>query len=359
MEQKWRAALVLPETTIDNALKVLDDTGLRLVMVVDAAGYLLGTITDGDIRRALLRRIDLGTPITEVMNPHPRIAHAEDSREALLATMEKYALLHIPIVDREGRIVGLETYHHALAPQIHANWVFLMAGGFGTRLRPLTDDCPKPMLPVGGKPILESILDNFIAAGFRRFYISVHYLAETIMAHFGDGSHWGVTIRYIEVSSPLGTGGALGLLPEVDAHPVIIMNGDVLTQLDFNALLDFHIDQQAALTLCVREYEMQVPFGVVEGESTKVNKIVEKPVHRFFVNAGIYVVSPEVVQYAHPPRRLDMPDLVDGLLGLKSKVSMFPIHEYWLDVGRPEDYARAQPNELNSSRAITSSPART
>jgi dTDP-glucose pyrophosphorylase len=349
MEQNWRGAVVPPDTTIDDALKVLDDTGLRLVMVANADGRLLGMVTDGDIRRALLRRVELGAPITEVMNPHPRIAHVGDSRDALRATMEKYSLLHIPIVDGKGRVVGLETYHHVLAPQIRENWVFLMAGGFGTRLRPLTDDCPKPMLPVGGKPILESILLSFIAAGFRRFYISVHYLAEKIKEHFDDGSRWGVTIRYIEESSPLGTGGALGLLPEVDVNPVIIMNGDVLTQLDFNALLDFHVAQQAALTLCVREYEMQVPFGVVEGDETRVNKIVEKPVHRFFVNAGIYVVSPKVVQYTHPPRRLDMPDLVDELLGLESKVSMFPIHEYWLDVGRPEDYASAQPSELKSS----------
>jgi NDP-sugar pyrophosphorylase family protein len=198
------------------------------------------------------------------------------------------------------------------------------------------------MLLVEGKPILQSILERFAAAGFRYFYISVYYLADQIKAHFGDGARWGVTIRYVEETSPLGTAGALGLLPEVGELPVIVMNGDVLTHLDLNAMLDFHNAQQALLTLCVREYEMHVPFGVVEGLETQVTHIVEKPVHRFFVNAGIYVVAPEVIRRVRPPRRIDMPDLVDSLIAEQQKVSMFPIHEYWLDVGRPDDYARAQ-----------------
>lgn len=342
MQQTWRDALVTPEATMGQVLRVLDDAGIRMVMVADATDRLLGVVTDGDIRRALLRRVDLDAKISEVMNSHPHTAKVGESRESIRAKMEHHSLLHVPILDNDGRIVGLETYHHLTASPVRDNWVFLMAGGFGTRLRPLTDDCPKPMLPVGGKPILQSILESFVAAGFHRFYISVHYLSELIKTHFGDGSRWGVTIRYVEETTPLGTGGALGLLPEVDVEPVIVMNGDVLTQLDFNALMDFHLAQQSAMTICVREYEMQVPFGVVEGEDTTVRKIVEKPVHRFFVNAGIYVVSPKVVRHTHPPRRLDMPDLIEEMIGRSNRVSMFPIHEYWLDVGRPDDYASAQ-----------------
>lgn len=342
MQHKWREVLVRPGATLGQALKVIDAAGMRLVMVADENERLLGVITDGDIRRALLRRLDLNADVSQVMNRHPHTADVGESRESMRAMMEHHSLLHVPILDSQGRIVGLETYHHVTAAPVRDNWVFLLAGGFGTRLRPLTDDCPKPMLPIGGKPILQSILENFIAAGFRNFYISVHYLPELIKSHFGDGSRWGVTIRYVEETSPLGTAGALGLLPEFDDEPVIVMNGDVVTQLDFNALMDFHFAHQSAMTVCVREYEMQVPFGVVEGEGTAVTKIVEKPLHRFFVNAGIYVVAPEVVRHAYPPRRLDMPDLIEQMIDRSFQVSMFPIHEYWLDVGRPDDYATAQ-----------------
>ena len=342
MESTWNSVLVAPQDSLDQALRVLDNGGLRLVLVVDAAGKLSGIVTDGDVRRALLKRVSLSDPVATVMNPRPRPALAGASRETLRQMMEQHSLLHVPLVNAEGELVGLETYRDLLAAPLRDNWVFLMAGGFGTRLRPLTDACPKPMLMVGGKPMLESILENFINAGFRRFYISVHYLAEQIKRHFGDGSRWGVTIRYVEEDTPLGTGGALGLLPELADRPVLMMNGDVLTQLDFNALHDFHVKQEAALTLCVREYDMQVPFGVVTGEDTRVTGIVEKPVHRFFVNAGIYVVSPEVVELTRPPRRLDMPDLVRDLVAQGRKVAMFPIHEYWLDIGRPDDFARAQ-----------------
>ena len=224
-----------------------------------------------------------------------------------------------------------------------------MAGGFGTRLSPLTDSCPKPMLLVNGRPILESILRNFIAAGFRRFYISVHYLPEIIKSHFGDGSRWGVVIRYIEESTPLGTGGALGLLPELDEAPIIVRNGDVLTQLDFNALLDFHLTQSTSMTLCVRQHEFQMPFGVVEGTDTKVTKITEKPVQQYMINAGIYVISPRVLRLIEPSRRIDMPDLVQELLTQEFHISMFLIHEAWIDVGRPDDYVRAQRSITNSN----------
>jgi len=338
----WRQILVTPEATLSEALRVLDGGGLRLVMVVDSFDRLLGILTDGDVRRALLNRIGLEAPVCTVMNPRPRTALVGLPKEVLRTLMETNSLLHIPLVDAGGVLQGLEIYHHLLATPRRDTPVFLMAGGFGTRLRPLTDDCPKPLLNVGGKPILESILESFIAAGFCRFFISVHYLAERIKQHFGDGDRWGVSVRYVEEETPLGTGGALGLLPDLGEKPVLVMNGDVLTQLDPVALLDFHQSQQAAMTLCVREYDMQVPFGVVEGVDMHVTSIVEKPVHRFFVNAGVYVVSPEVLARTRPPCRMDMPDLVQSLLASGRKVAMFPIHEYWLDIGRPADFTRAQ-----------------
>lgn len=342
MDTLWKSSVVSTTSSSEEALRVLDASGLRIVLVLDPEGRLVGVVTDGDIRRALLNRLDFSMPVTHLMNAHPLSAPMDTRREVLRQMMEERSLLHIPLLDDAGCVVALETLQDLLHARIQDNWVFLMAGGFGTRLRPLTDSCPKPLLPVGGKPILESIIESFIAAGFRNFLISVHYLADHIKDYFQDGSRWNATIRYIEEETPLGTGGALGLLPTPMDRPIVMMNGDVLTRLDFNALLDFHLEQRAKLTLCVREYDMQVPFGVVQGEDSCVTGIVEKPVHRFFVNAGVYVVAPETIARAHPPRRLDMPDLVNQLLADGEKVAMFPIHEYWLDIGRPDDFERAQ-----------------
>lgn len=339
MKQIWRKVVLDPEATLRQAIKVLADVGIRIVVVADTSDRLLGVLTDGDIRRALLRQVDMEAKISEVMNSRPQTAKVGESRESIRAKMEHHSLLQLPIVDHEGRIVGLEAYHQQTTTPVRDNWVFLMAGGLGTRLRPLTDNCPKPMLLVGGKPILERILEGLISAGFHRFYISIYYLPKMIKAHFGDGSRWGVTILYVEEHTPLGTGGALALLPEVGSEPILVMNGDVLTYLDFNALIDFHLTQQPALTICVREYEFQVPFGVVEGNGILVTKIVEKPIHRFFVNAGIYVLSSEVVCRNHQPRCISMPDLIEEMISRSDRVTMFPIHEYWLDVGRPDDYA--------------------
>ncbi len=346
MTKAWKEIVVGPDLSLGEALKVLDGGGLRLVLVADQSGHLLGTLTDGDVRRALLRQVTLTCPVAKAMNDSPRAGRLVDAREGLRELMDRHGVLHIPLLDAEGRLAGLETHRDLQRQSEQDACVFLMAGGFGTRLRPLTDDCPKPMLRVGGRPILEAIMERFIAAGFRRFFISVHYLPARIKEYFGDGSRWGVTLNYIEEESPLGTGGALGLLPDIGDQPVILMNGDVLTQLDFGALLDFHCARKSALTLCVREYDMQVPFGVVDGDGERVTGIVEKPLHRFFVNAGIYVVSPDVIARTRPARRLDMPDLVDAMIHENAIVSMFPVHEYWIDVGRPDDFEIAQQGPL-------------
>jgi dTDP-glucose pyrophosphorylase len=343
MVADWKKILLSPHASAEKALQVLDEGGLRLVMVVDDTLKLLGTLTDGDIRRALLRHVDISkSSVADIMHSTPRTAFVGSSRGQIRHQMEMHSLLHIPLIDSEGTLQGLEIYQEPTAQRLRHNWVFLMAGGFGKRLKPLTDHCPKPMLQVGGKPMLQTILEGFIAAGFHRFCISVHYLPETIKNHFGDGRKWGVTIVYVEEDQPLGTGGALGLLPDTGSLPVIMMNGDILTKLDFNALLDFHESQQAELTLCVREYDMQVPFGVVEGNGSTVLGITEKPQHRFFVNAGIYVVTQAAIARTIPARRVDMPDLIKEIIAEQRQVSMFPIREYWLDIGRPEDFDTAQ-----------------
>jgi dTDP-glucose pyrophosphorylase len=341
--KQWESTLIGPETSLETAIETLDREALRIVMVVNAERRLLGTLTDGDLRRALLKHLPLATHVGEVMCKTPRTATRDWSRERILADMEKYQLLQLPVIDQEGRVIGLETLHDLLHKRHRDNPVFLMAGGFGTRLRPLTHNCPKPLLKVGEKPILELILESFINAGFHRFFISTHYMPEMIREHFGDGSRWGVSIRYIHEEEPLGTGGALGLLPhdEIDL-PLFMMNGDLLTTLNFQNLLEFHQDHAGVATMCVREYEHCVPYGVIQSEGHRICSMVEKPVYRFFINAGIYLLSPELVKSVAPGTRIDMPTLLEREIADGKDVNMFPVHEYWLDIGRMEDFQRAQ-----------------
>jgi dTDP-glucose pyrophosphorylase/predicted transcriptional regulator len=341
--KQWQLTLISPESSMEEAIATLDRVAVRIVMIVDQERRLLGTLTDGDVRRALLKQRPLNTPVREIMCTTPRTATREWSKDRVLAVMEKYQLLQLPVLDQDDRVIGLETLHDLLNKQLKDNPVFLMAGGFGTRLRPLTHNCPKPLLKVGDKPILELILENFISSGFHRFFISTHYMPEMIREHFGDGSRWGVSIRYIHEEEPLGTGGALGLLPhdEIDL-PLFMMNGDLLTTLDFQNLLEFHQDHTGVATMCVREYEYCVPYGVIQSEGHRICSMVEKPVQRFFINAGIYLLSPELVKSVAPGTRVDMPTLLEREIDAGQDVNMFPVHEYWLDIGRMEDFQRAQ-----------------
>ncbi|MFK5734565.1 nucleotidyltransferase family protein [Pseudomonas urmiensis] len=341
--KQWQSVLLSPDTSLEDAIAVLDREALRIVIVTDDQRRLLGTLTDGDVRRALLRHQPLSTPLREVMHVTPQVAERGWSKERMLSVMEKFQLLQLPVVDADRNVVGLETLHGLLNKRHMDNPVFLMAGGFGTRLHPLTHTCPKPLLKVGDKPILELIMQGFINAGFHRFFISTHYMPEMIREYFGDGSNWGVSIRYVHESEPLGTGGALGLLPhdEIDS-PLFLMNGDLLTNLDFQNLLRFHDEHAGLATMCVREHEYQVPYGVIQSEGHRILSMVEKPVQRFFINAGIYLLSPELVKSIKPGTRIDMPTVLENSIAQGDVVNMFPIHEYWLDIGRMEDFQRAQ-----------------
>lgn len=347
--KQWRDALVNRDASLEQAIEVLDKAALRIALVVDEADVLLGTLTDGDVRRALLRHLSLDTPVHEVMNTNPKTAREDWTESRILAVMEQYEVLQLPRVDNDQRVVGLANLHDLLNKHRHDNPVFLMAGGFGTRLRPLTNNCPKPMLKVGDKPILEQILQNFVDAGFHRFYISTHYMPEVIRSHFGNGEKWGVSITYIHEDEPLGTGGALGLLPhdEIDL-PLFLMNGDLLTSLNIHSFLEFHENHVSVATMCVRKYEHQVPYGVITSEGTQIKSMVEKPVHKFFVNAGIYLLNPALVKSVKQGTRIDMPTLLEQQIDEGKSVNMYPIHEYWLDIGRMEDFQRAQ-GEIGSN----------
>jgi len=341
--KNWQSILVPPSASLEEAIEVLDREALRLVMVVDEDRRLLGTLTDGDVRRALLRHLDLGASVDKIMHASPRTVTGDWPKERVLSLMEQHQLLQVPVLDAQQRVVGLETLQSLLSKRRRDNPVFLMAGGFGTRLRPLTDSCPKPLLKVGNKPILELILESFIRSGFHRFFISTHYMPELIREHFKDGSRWGVSISYVHEQQPLGTGGALGLLPhdEIDM-PVFMMNGDLLTTLDFANLLDFHSEHGGTATMCVREHEHRVPYGVIESDGHQIRSIVEKPLYHYFINAGIYLLSPELIRSVPRDTHIDMPTLLEREIACGKTVNMFPIHEYWLDIGRMEDFQRAQ-----------------
>jgi dTDP-glucose pyrophosphorylase len=340
MSHNWKKILVSPLSNIQDVLKVIDNESLQLALVVDIDNRLLGTVTDGDIRRALINGVPLSHPVAEIMFTTPTTVDSSTSKDQLLELMNIKQLNSIPILDN-GIVVGLETIHHITEKATYDNPVFLMAGGFGTRLKPLTDNCPKPLLRVGDKPILETVLISFIKSGFHNFYISTHYLPDMIKEYFGNGDKWGISINYVHEEQPLGTGGALGLLPkDLPELPVIMMNGDVLTKVNLEALLAFHNENDANATMCVREYEYQVPFGVIESEGNKIKSMVEKPMQRFHVNAGIYVVGRKIIEQVKNNEVIDMPTLLERYLD--KSVLMFPFHEYWLDIGRMDDFNRAQ-----------------
>ena len=342
MTHNWEKTLVTAKASIKDTLSVINSEALRVALVVDDQKILLGVVTDGDIRRGILAGLSVNESITKIMNAAPVIASSKVTKDELIELMNRLDLLSIPIVDN-GKVVGLQTLHDTIVKEKKDNPVFIMAGGFGTRLKPLTDDCPKPMLNIGDKPILEVLIKQFINHGFYRFFISTHYLPEIITDYFDDGSQFGVEIHYINEETPLGTGGALGLLPKnALSLPLIMINGDILTKIDFDKLLNFHDDHNAIATMCVREYEYQVPFGVVEGDGVYIEEMVEKPLHRFFVNAGVYVVDPKVCSIVEKNKYIDMPSLLERHIGNGEKVLQFPVHEYWLDIGRMDDFNRAQ-----------------
>lgn len=339
--RSWKETLLTASATVREAVEAIDRSALQIAMVVDENGRLLGTLTDGDVRRGILRGVTLSDLAISVMNTQPTTAHPWEDRARLLTLMRKRRLHQVPILDEQGHVVGLEVLDDLLAPQPQENPVVLMAGGLGRRLKPLTDDCPKPMLRVGAKPILETIVEQFAQHGFHRFYISVNYLAEQIESHFGDGSQWGVEIEYLRESKRLGTAGALSLVPQIPEHPTFVMNGDVMTQLNFTQLLHFHEAQQAVATMCAREYEIQIPYGVIEAQGHEIQQLREKPTERYMVNAGIYLLDPSVWSKISAGEYLDMPDLFSQLLSDQQRTAVFPIREYWMDIGHMEDFQRA------------------
>lgn len=338
----WRTTVVALGSTIQQAIQSLETSGMQIVLAVSEDHKLAGTLTDGDIRRAFLKGLTLGSCIDEVIHRNPLVVPPEISRDLVLQLMQANKIHQLPVVDRDGMVVGLHVWDSIIAPAALDNLMVIMAGGRGTRLRPHTENCPKPMLEVGGKPMLEHIIERAKTDGFQSFIISLHYLGEMIEEHFGDGSRLGVTIEYLREESPLGTAGCLSIMQKHPAVPFIVTNGDVLTDIHYSDILDFHMRHNAMATMAVRQHEIQNQFGVVRTRGVEIEGFEEKPIYRSHINAGIYVLNPEALRQLEHKQRCDMPTLFERIKQNSGRTIVYPMHEPWLDVGRPDDLIEAR-----------------
>lgn len=325
---------------VQEAMRLIDRNGLGIVLVCDDDLHLLGTVTDGDVRRAILAGADLEGPVSELMTTNPQAVRVETPETVVRDTMVDASVRQIPALNDERSVVGLhflpDLVSHSRPPAV------IMAGGLGSRLGDLTNDTPKPLIEVGGKPILQHIVEHLESAGVDNLFISTRYLAEKIEDHFRDGEQWGLSIEYIREKQRLGTAGALKYLDGKIAEPFLVMNGDLLTNFPVEELEHFHREIGAQMTVCVRHYSMEVPFGVAEIEGSRIVALSEKPRYDFFVNAGIYFLEPEVLKHIPSDQYFDMTELIETLLESGGKIASFPVVERWLDVGRPDDLVAAR-----------------
>ncbi|WP_353663235.1 nucleotidyltransferase family protein [Hydrogenimonas sp. SS33] len=338
--KKVEAVKLPPDASIREALHIIDSGAIKLAIIADEENRLLGTVTDGDIRRAILNGKTLDESIDGVYNKHPVVVGIDESKESIINLCTAKKIYQIPVVDKRGRIVRIAMLDELLKPKTRPNKVVLMVGGLGSRLRPLTETTPKPMLHVGGRPILQTIVERFASHGFTDIIMCVNYKADIIRDYFGDGNRFGVNISYILEQKRMGTAGALSLLKERPGEPFFVMNGDLLTNVNFENMLQFHLDNNAMASMCVREYDFQVPYGVVNIENGKIRSIEEKPVQRFFVSAGIYILNPACLDLI-PNEYYDMPALFEKIISRGEHAVSFPLREYWLDIGRMEEYEKA------------------
>ena len=340
-EQLWRQAILPFDATIGQAISNLNQVGIKIVLVVNEAGMLEGTISDGDIRRGLLKGLDMNSSISTIIHRNALVVPPELGRELVLQLMAANKIQQIPVVDDQHQIVGLHLWDEITAPPSRPNLMVIMAGGMGTRLRPYTEDCPKPLLLVAGKPMLEHIIERAKLEGFNHFILAIHYLGHMIEDYFGNGERLGVRIDYLREESPLGTAGALELLKPIPDAPFVVTNGDVITDIRYGELLDFHTRHAATATMAVRVHEWQHPFGVVKTQGVEIIGFQEKPIAHSHINAGVYALDPLTLSLLTSDERCDMPTLFERLQARKKRTVAYPMHEPWLDVGRPDDLKRA------------------
>ena len=315
---------------------------MQIVLVVTESGVLVGTLTDGDIRRAFLKGLALESRIDDIIHLNPLVVPPEIAREQVLQLMRANKIHQLPVVNGDGRVDGLYLWDSVIAPEPLDNLLVIMAGGRGTRLHPHTHSCPKPMLEIGGKPMLEHIVEHAKADGFQNFVVSLNYLGHMIEDYFRDGQKWGVRIDYLREDSPLGTAGSLSILSAAPNAPFVVTNGDVLTDIRYSDILDFHLRHHASATMAVRQYELQNQFGVVKVKGVEIEGFEEKPIYRSHINAGIYVLDPTALNQLEVNQYCDMPMLFERIRRNAELTIVYPMHEPWLDVGRPEDLVQAR-----------------
>jgi len=340
MTDQYQHIKLPPDASMREVMASIDKSAKQIALIVDSTDHLLGTVTDGDIRRALLAGMEMSVPAKNFMNANPITGIVDESPALWQRTMQRHSLRHLPLLDATGRFCQLAQLNLPLEPD-RTNTVVLMAGGLGTRLRPLTESMPKPLLAVGDKPIIQTIIENFVDQGFSQFVICINYQGEKIKHFCGNGSRWNANIVYVEEDKPLGTAGALSLLKETPGDAFFVMNADLLTKVDYVRLLDFHKKQGHVASMCIREYRHQVPYGVVKLDEHRIVNVIEKPNYYYYVNAGIYCLSPEVLRYIPKDDYFDMTELFSKLIKLSKCVGSFPLREYWMDVGRMDDFIQA------------------
>lgn len=328
-------------STIRESIAVIDISKVKMALVVGDDQRFLGTVTDGDIRRSILSGKSIDGPVSEIMNTQALALNEDENVDKILSEMRRLLIKYVPVLDRDGRIIGIKGFPEVIATATRPNVVVLMAGGQGKRLRPLTEDTPKPLLDVGGKPILQTIIEGFSGKGFKKFYLSVNYMADQIIDYFGNGHSFGVEIDFIREDRPLGTAGALQKISGKVNEPFFVMNGDILTNVPMDFVLNYHAEHQQMATMCVQPYSNQVPYGVVEfSEKNLLTHIREKPIYNHFVNAGIYILEPEALSVL-TGSYMDMPDLLETLMRNGEGCAVCPIREYWMDIGKYPDYIKA------------------
>ena len=340
-EQIWRQAILPANSTIGQAIRNLDQISIKIVLVANETGVLEGTISDGDIRRGLLKGLDLSSPLTSIIHRNPLVVPPEMGRDLVMQLMVANKIQQIPVVDEQHHIVGLHLWDEITTPPTRPNLMVIMAGGMGTRLLPHTKNCPKPLLPVAGKPMLEHIIERAKLEGFNHFVLAIHYLGYMIEEYFGNGERLGVRIDYSREKSPLGTAGALGLLSPIPDAPFVVTNGDVITDIRYGELLDFHTRHAATATMAVRVHEWQHPFGVVQTQGVEIVGFEEKPIARSHINAGVYALDSAALSVLTANAHCDMPALFERLQTKKQRTVAYPMHEPWLDLGRPDDLVAA------------------
>lgn len=335
--------ILIPSTTsILETLRVIDQTALEIALVVDSERRLHGTVTDGDIRRAILRGCSLETPVQQIMNQKPTVMSLDTPDDEALFTMSGRQIKSLPVLDREGRVTGLTLWRELVGRRRRETWAVIMAGGLGSRLGSLTAEVPKPLLTVGSRPLLGTIISRLRQFGIWKIFVAVNYRAEQIISYLGDGSAFDVQVEYLREDQPLGTAGPLSLLPSIPTEPLLVMNADLLTRLNFGNLLEYHVSSHKEMTVCVRTCHVEIPFGVVQVQGNDLVEIVEKPSQEILINSGIYVLEPRVLSRVPAGQRFDMPELIRQTAGQGNGVGCFPLADFWMDIGRPEEYQRAQ-----------------